>query len=246
MINNDFRQARLAKDDIKACFSNLKSAEDGAVVHEGQHGGGAGMTCHQFTGGTGTSSRVVGNSDNGGKHYTLAALCQSNYGLRRHLSIGGIPIGKILIQGGVTTESSEEQQSTVPSKTKDGSIVILIVTDAPLTTTQLDRVARHATAGLAMVGGHGIGRNSSGDIFVALSTADHGPELVNDFEDREVNIETYNVESVKNECINPFFYACAEAVEEAVLNSMVGAAGKLHFWQKLFSVSDADLVVHRY
>ncbi len=75
-----------------------------------------------------------------------------------------------------------------------------------------------------MVGSYGIGRNSSGDIFLALSTADHGPETMDDFTLRGLVTETYDMQGVKNECIEPFFYACAEAVEEAVLNSMVASA----------------------
>ena len=152
--------------------------------------------------------------------YTVAALIQSNYGLRQDLVIGGVPIGKIL-----NREAGVEQskQSGIPaSRTKDGSIIVLVVTDAPLTTNQLDRVARHVTAGLCQVGSYGVGRNSSGDIFVALSTAPHGPE-VPEVTDKS-RIETYATESVRNVSIDPFFYACAEVVEEAILNSMVGAA----------------------
>lgn len=212
IINADVSATRVDKADIKRCFDTLKCREDGAEVGEGQKGGGSGMTCHQFTGGTGTSSRVVDAGRVDGKSYTVAALIQSNYGIRPHLTIGGIPFGKIL-----------KTETEVPAeKTKDGSIIVLVVTDAPLTTNQLDRMARHVTVGLSMVGSYGVGRNSSGDIFVALSTASHGPEICDDA--KKPVIETYTTESVKNESIEPFFYACAEAVEEAILNSMVASA----------------------
>lgn len=165
-----------------------------------------------FTGGTGTSSRVVDSGSGDGKSYTVAALIQSNYGIRPHLTIGGIPVGKIL-----------KGEADLPTdKSKDGSIIVLVVTDAPLTTNQLDRMARHVTVGLSMVGSYGVGRNSSGDIFVALSTAPHGPEVCEDAKKRA--IETYSTENVRNESIEPFFYGCAEAVEEAILNSMVASA----------------------
>lgn len=204
---------------MKRCFDGLKSQQDGAVVEEGQHGGGASMTCHQFTGGTGTSSRLIkGETEN--RSYTVAALCQSNYGLRQDLVIGGIPVGKMLPFTGPGRLQKDQE--------KDGSIVIIVVTDGPLTTTQLNRMARHVTGGLSQVGSHGIGRNSSGDIFLALSTAPHGPET---YEGPEMDrnpvkrmVETYQVDAVKNECIEAFFYACSEAVEEAILNSMTASA----------------------
>lgn len=101
---------------------------------------------------------------------------------------------------------------------------MLLITDAPLASHQLQRVARHATAGLASVGHHGIGRTFSGDIFLAVSTAEHPAEqLTPDVKLGHVNpTQTYSVEVVKNESIDPYFVACAEATEEAVLNSMVG------------------------
>lgn len=223
-INSDIRSTRLSKDDVKKCFDNLRSKAGGAVVQEGQHGGGASMTCHQFTGGTGTSSRLVRSMK--GTDYTVAALCQSNYGLRPDLVIGGVPIGKMFPMGA-------ENSTRFPAGDgagglhKDGSIVIIVVTDAPLTTTQLNRMARHVTVGLSNVGSYGVGRNSSGDLFLALSTAPHGPELVDQAKQGhpvERVVETYQIEAVKNESIEPFFYACAEAVEEAILNSMSAAS----------------------
>ncbi|KAK5172061.1 uncharacterized protein LTR77_003698 [Saxophila tyrrhenica] len=227
IINEEVPSTRVGRDDIKRCFDGLKSREDGAKVYEGQKGGGCGMTCHQFAGGTGTSSRTVNPGDDKSKQYTLAALCQSNYGLREDLVIGGVPIGKILKKQAKAGSTSETIKASaledIPAgRTKDGSIIILVVTDAPLTTNELDRVARHITVGLCQVGSYGVGRNSSGDIFVALSTASSGPE-VREGSDRQ-KIETYATEYVKSQSIDPFFYACAEAVEEAILNSMVGAA----------------------
>jgi D-aminopeptidase len=164
---------------------------------------------------------VIDKGTGDGEGYTVAALIQSNYGIREHLVIGGVPVGRILKTG-----SAVKSSSGGGGRTKDGSIVVLVVTDAPLTTAQLDRMARHVTVGLSLVGSHSVGRNSSGDIFVALSTAPHGPETLED-EGRGItpsSISSYTTESIANASMNVFFVACAEAVEEAILNSMVGAS----------------------
>lgn len=239
-VNSETRRSRLSKEDIAQAFSNFKSLEDGAVVEQGQRGGGAGMTCHQFTGGTGTSSRIVKGDARSAKEYVLGALCQSNYGHLVDLTIGGIPIGKILKkEREAASNTSQGHESTdvhapptnptttvrnLAGRTKDGSILILLITNAPLLPHQLQRLARHATAGLACVGSHGIGRTHSGDIFLALSTAGHPSEqLTPDVKMGHINpTQTYEVEVVKNESIDPYFVACAEATEEAVLNSLVG------------------------
>ncbi len=229
IINSDTRQSRLEPDDIRKCFDGLKSQQDGAVVQEGQFGGGAGMTTHMFTGGTGTASRLVGNKNNG-KQYTLGALCQSNYGILADLAIGGIPVGRLLQKENAERQSSAFNADgspvdprTTAGRTKDGSILILVITDAPLATHQLNRLARHATVGLAQVGTRGVGRTFSGDIFLAVSTAEHGPEQLENFSNPRP-VETYETEVVKNESIDAFFYAVAEAVEEAILNCMVAAS----------------------
>ena len=223
IINCDVRASRLDKEDIKRCLQGLKSKEDGAVVQEGQFGGGAGMTCHEFTGGTGTASRVVA-ADGGRESYTVGVLCQTNYGHSRDLAIGGVPVGKILRK---EKEALQNASNKSARNIKDGSILILIITDAPLATHQLNRLARHATVGLAQVGTYGVGRTSSGDIFLALSTAESGPEQ---FEGAALGrpidrpVQTYQSDTVKNECIDALFYACAEATEEAILNSICGGA----------------------
>ena len=170
------------------------------------------------------------------RSYTLGVLCQTNYGHLRDLVIGGVPVGRILQKerSAATTQSEHtedmhvsNQPRSLGGRTKDGSILVAIITDAPLATHQLNRVARHATVGLTNVGQYGVGRTFSGDIFLALSTADQGPEQLiglplGDPATRPV--QTYQSATVKNECIDPFFYACAEAVEEAILNSLCGGA----------------------
>lgn len=231
IINADVRASRVGKDDVRQAFENLKSADDGGFVHEGQAGGGAGMTCHMFPGGTGTSSRVLRGGEGSKREYTIGVLCQSNYGILPELIIGGVPVGKLLQKERDAQKPSssvgDDARADVPAgsgpegRAKDGSIVIIIITDAPLVAHQLQRLARHATVGLAAVGGHGVGRTFSGDIFLALSTAEHGPEQIDGPLNRLRATQTYTAEVVKNESIDAYFLACAEAVEEAILNSIV-------------------------
>ncbi|KAK4962121.1 hypothetical protein LTR28_004769 [Elasticomyces elasticus] len=234
-VNSELARSRLGGEDVRRAFGDCKTREEGGVVREGSFGGGAGMTCHQFAGGTGTASRLIPNGKtgvNGGEDYVLGALVQTNYGSTIDLQIGGVPIGKIL-QKEQAVELSEETEKERPadvhtsgtSKTDDGSILVLLITNAPLAPHQLSRLARHATVGLAQVGGHGIGRTFSGDIFLALSTAEHPPEQLSEgTKMQRINpTETYKVDVVKNEAVDLFFHAASEATEEAILNSLVGA-----------------------
>src|SRR5262245_51613770 len=119
----------------KHVFEALDNARSGPVA-EGNVGGGTGMICHEFKGGIGTSSRRLNESSGG---YTVGALVQANYGLRRQLRIAGVPVGSEITEG--TLRSEEE-----------GSIIIVIATDAPLLAHQLKRLARRATMGLARMG----------------------------------------------------------------------------------------------
>lgn len=225
MINSELRSSRLSGEDVAKAFASLKSREQGGEVREGSAGGGAGMTCHHFKGGTGTASRLVGGGK-GGKEYVLGVLVQTNYGGLVDLQIGGVPIGKLLMKENDGIDASKAfQDRGKGGRTDDGSFVVVMLTDAPLLPHQLNRLARHATAGLAQVGGNGIGRTFSGDLFLALSNADHPKEqLTKDLKMSRFNpTQTYDVQVVKNECIDSYFQAAGEAVEEAILNSLVGA-----------------------
>jgi len=197
------------------------------TVYEGQCGGGASMTCHQFTGGTGTSSRVIKGED--GKEYVVGALIQSNYGHKEYLQIGGVPIGKLLLK----EQSQSEDFKKADEKHPDGgSIVIMIFTDAPMVPHQLVRLAQRAGVGLSQVGGHGIGRNHSGDIFLAISTANKPDEQLSGPEPnfKQPPIEVNQLEAMRNECVDSIFQAASEATEEAILNSLVAArAGRTGF-----------------
>ncbi|KAK3723046.1 hypothetical protein LTR37_002192 [Vermiconidia calcicola] len=236
LINSEVRATRLGRDDVKKCFEGLESRDDSAVVHEGQVGGGAGMTCHMFTDGTGTSSRTISSGEDSKDAYTIAALCQSNYGVLSDLVVGGVPIGRLLkkeqeARGKAANDEGSADvhgPAEVAGRTKDGSILILIITDAPLATHQLNRAARHATVGLARVGSYSAGRNFSGDIFIALSTSEHGPEQLENISFGSAAsrpTQTYQTEVVKNECMDAYFCATAGVVEEAIMNSMVVGGG---------------------
>jgi D-aminopeptidase len=196
---NDLDGFHVHADDVTAA---LEDAHGGAVP-EGNVGGGTGMICYGFKGGTGTASRVLTRAQGG---YTVGVLVQCNCGRRPQLSILGVPVGKLIPEDVPYSEISERTGSDV------GSIIIVIATDAPLLPTQLKRVAKRATMGLARTGS--TSGNSSGDIFLAFSTANAGA-------DKEPGPNP--VTTVSNARISPLFQATVEATEEAIVNAMVGA-----------------------
>ena len=179
-------------------FEALDGAKSGLVA-EGNVGGGTGMRAHGFKGGSGTSSRVL-DARNGG--YAVGAFVQANYGQRPNLRIAGVPVG-------------EEIKDLTPERGKlddgGGSIIVVVATDAPLLPHQLKRVATRIALGVGVVGGRG--ENSSGDIFIAFSTAN--PKASQD------SIAT--VKMLSNDRINGLFYATVQAVEEAIVNAMIAA-----------------------
>jgi L-aminopeptidase/D-esterase-like protein len=178
----------------------------GGVIKEGNIGGGTGMMCLGFKGGTGTSSRVVTINN---KTYTLGVLVQSNFGSRQQLTIAGVPMYESL-KDTLQTEFKLPPQGY--RKEGDGSIIVVVATDAPLLPHQLKRIAQRVSLGIAVVGGRGT--NGSGDIFIAFSTAN--PAAFN----RKDNTM---VEQLSNDVINPLFEATAQGVEEAIINAMIAA-----------------------
>ncbi|GAA4317149.1 P1 family peptidase [Flaviaesturariibacter amylovorans] len=183
----------------------LDSARGGAIA-EGNVGGGTGMTCLGFKGGTGTASRLVKAA---GRSYTVGVLVQSNFGGRANLSIAGVPVGREL-RDTLRPEFKAPPQSAAPEG--QGSIIVVVGTDAPLLPHQLKRIAERVTIGVGRVGGRG--ENSSGDIFFAFSTADAGT-----FSRDSVT----SVHLLPNEAIDPLFEATVQATEEAILNAMAAA-----------------------
>jgi len=192
---NDINGFHVKPEDVALALDSAK----GGPVAEGSVGGGTGMICYEFKGGTGTASRVVpaaGGADPG-HSYTLGVLVQANCGRRSQLTIAGVPVGK------------EIPGSVYPKDT--GSIIIVVATDAPLLPGQLKRLARRASLGLARTGS--VSGNGSGDLFIAFSTANPGaanPEK-----------PTQTVQTVPNDLLDPIFEATVQAVEEAIVNALV-------------------------
>jgi D-aminopeptidase len=182
-------------------FEALDDAKGGAIA-EGNVGGGTGMMAHDFKGGTGTASRIV---DTPAGTFTVGALVQANYGTRQLFRVDGVPVGDA-IDGSIVPTVRE-----APAPRADGSIIVILATDAPLIPIQCQRLARRATVGLAWVGG--IGHNSSGDIFLAFATGN----IVR--QDEQIT----TVRTVSNDSMSPLFLAAAEATQEAILNAMCQA-----------------------
>jgi len=176
-------------------FAALNGASSGPVA-EGSVGGGTGMICHGFKGGIGTASRIV--SENAGG-YTVGVLVQANYGGRNTLTIAGVPVGREIPDLTRTRGTQGE-----------GSIIVVVATDAPLMANQLKRLARRVPLGIARVGG--LGTNGSGDIFIAFSTANDGAGVGRD---------VVEVEMLPNRRMNPLIQATVQAVEEAIVNAIV-------------------------
>ncbi len=174
-------------------FSAIEGASSGPV-DEGGVGGGTGMICYEFKGGIGTASRRLGAGDGG---YTLGVLVQANFGRRHQLLIGGLPVGR------------ELRDDLVYSK-PDGSIIIVVATDAPLLPHQLKRLARRAALGLARTGA--TATDSSGDIFIAFSTANG---------QAGAKTGTPALVLLPNPRMDPLFEATIGATEEAIVNALV-------------------------
>ena len=168
----------------------------GGPVEEGNVGGGTGMICNEFKGGIGTSSRVL-DAKHGG--YTVGVLVQCNYGDRSQLRIAGVPVGKEIPEN--------------PAYGRDqGSIIVVVATDAPLIPTQLKRVAKRVTLGLGRDGSYS--GDGSGDIFIAFSTANPGAIGSKGI---------HHIRMLPNGDLDPIFLATVQATEEAVINAMVAA-----------------------
>ncbi len=181
-------------------FAALATAQGGPVA-EGNVGGGTGMMCHWFKGGIGTASRQVTLASGA---YTVGALVQANYGTRHHLRVDGVPVGQLI--------DTDKVPAPRPIHKADGSIIVVVATDAPLLPQQCKRLAQRATVGLARVGGTGY--NGSGDIFLAFATGNHVP----------LHSETpVPIHMLPNHQMDPLFDATAEAVEESILNALCAA-----------------------
>lgn len=183
----------------------IENASTGKIA-EGNVGGGTGMMCLGFKGGTGTSSRIVKIK---GSSYTVGALVQANFGGKPSLTIAGVPVGRELMDT-LNNELKLPPQSY--RQEGDGSIIVVVATDAPLLPHQLKRIANRVPIGIGNTGG--IGTNGSGDIFIAFSTAN--PDAFQRFDFTKVDM-------LPNDLIDPLLEATVQAVEEAIINAMIAA-----------------------
>ena len=190
-VLNDILGQHVTRADA---FQALDNARPGPVA-EGNVGGGTGMIAHQFKGGIGTSSRLVGSG------HTLGVLVQANYGGRSRFAVAGVPVG-------------QEITDLMPNWNvlSRGSIIVVVATDAPLLPQQLQRLAERVPLAIGRLGG--LGGNGSGDIFIAFSTGNPGA-----WDARP----TATIEVLPNADMGMLFEATVEATEEAILNAMVAA-----------------------
>lgn len=204
---NDINGFHVKKEHV---FEALDSAKSGAIA-EGNVGGGTGMIAHRFKAGTGTSSRILDAKIGG---YTIGVLVQANYGSRQLFQVAGVPVGKEITD--LNPLQGNQTASVSPNKFGDegqGSIIVVVATDAPLLPHQLKRIVKRVSIGIGNVGGRG--ENSSGDIFIAFSTANA----------TEASKDTgiADIKMLPNEQINQIFWATSQATEEAIINALVAA-----------------------
>ena len=195
----------------------------GGLPKEGAVGGGTGMVCHGFKGGIGTASRALTAAQGG---YTVGVLVQCNYGSRRDLRIAGVPVGEEIpdlaacfaVTGDVPIDDSGVRRRCGDAARggdegpEQGSIIVVVATDAPLLPHQLKRLVTRVSLGIGRQGG--FGGNGSGDIFIAFSTANPGAWSSD---------SVTAVRMVTNDRISPLFQATAQATEAAITNALLAA-----------------------
>jgi D-aminopeptidase len=200
---NDIRGRHISRDDV---LTAIKGAKGGAVA-EGSVGAGTGTVAFGFKGGIGTSSRKLPQRLGG---FTIGVLVQTNFG--GVLTINGAPVGRELGRYYLKDELAQ------PANTPDGSVIIVIATDAPLDSRNLNRLAARAMMGLARTGA--AGSNGSGDYAIAFSTS---PDVrIRTLNQNERNTPR-NVKTLANDAVSPLFLAVIEATEEAIYNSLFKA-----------------------
>ncbi len=202
---NDINGRHVTSDVV---FAALDDARGGAV-EEGSVGGGTGMNCYHFKGGSGTASRVV---EHGSDAYSVGVFVQANFGARRELVIAGVPVGRELADDDPMADPSWHAPAGA------GSVIAIVATDAPLLPGQCKALTRRVPLGLARTGT--AGSHFSGDIFLAFSTANHG-ELTMGLSADGGGYGTLRF--VPWIALDPFFEAVVQATEEAVLNALCAA-----------------------
>jgi D-aminopeptidase len=192
---NDSQGRHVSEEEVETA---LNTASSGSVM-EGAVGAGTGMVSYGFKGGIGTSSRRLSDAEGG---YTLGVLVNANHGRREELVVNGIPVGK---------RYDLENHGAVSGS--EGSIIVVIATDAPLDARQLGRLAKRAALGLARTGS--TARHGSGDFMLAFSTGNTIPHYPKD--------PTFSMTHLADTHLNSLFAATVEATEEAILNALTMA-----------------------
>ena len=229
---NDIKGQHVTTQDA---WDALNAASSGHLL-EGNVGGGTGMVCNGFKGGTGTSSRKLDASAGG---YTVGVLVQCNYGSSEGLRVAGIPVARemklqkpcvekkldppVLTWDGTPAPVCDANVATTADGVRTpeaGSIIVIVATDAPLTPDQLKRLARRVSVGLGRVGA--IEGDGSGDIFLAFSTANPNADEGNSSEPSPTQANA-RIERMQSWKMNPMFSAVIQATEESVINAMVAA-----------------------
>jgi D-aminopeptidase len=196
---NDIQGRHVSEADVAQA---LDSASSG-TVQEGTIGAGTGMVSYGFKGGIGTSSRRLPEAEGG---YTIGVLVNANHGRRPELVVGGVPVGRLYETASPVAQDISPGQS-------EGSIIVLIATDAPLDSRQLTRLAKRAALGLARTGS--TARHGSGDFMLAFSTGNIIPHYPKE--------PTFQHMHLADTHLNPLITATVEATEEAILNALTMA-----------------------
>ncbi|CAF1101598.1 unnamed protein product [Rotaria sordida] len=192
---NDYHVFSVKEEHVFEALNNAEKSN--GFIREGNIGGGTGMICFGFKGGTGTSSRKVDDLN-----YTVGVLVQANFGRKKQLIIAGVPVGKEMLEMGMNISAVPDEDA--------GSLIVILATDAPLLPHQLKRLATRVSLGLGKLGS--ISGDSSGDIFLAFSTATIS------------NVPMMKTaEFLPNDQMNPLFAATIQCVEEAIVNAMIAA-----------------------
>jgi D-aminopeptidase len=209
---NDVNGLHVTAAHVEQAFAAL---DDGPVA-EGAVGGGTGMVCHDFKGGIGTASRVVG-AEHGG--YTVGVLVQANHGRRTRLAVSGVPVGRAVgVDELPEPRFPDHRRPGGGDASGAGSIIAIVATDAPLLPHQCARLAQRAGLGIARTGG--LGEHTSGDLFLCFATGNSG--LPADVLGREVPV-TIPLQMFTDDHITPLFEATVEATEAAIVNALLGA-----------------------
>jgi L-aminopeptidase/D-esterase-like protein len=204
---NDINGGHVTEAHVVAALAGAA----GGPIDEGAVGGGTGMCCYQFKGGTGTASRVAGY---GGTPYTVGVLLQANFGARHELTVAGTPLGQEL-----AADNPMEEWSGAPAGA--GSVIAIVATDAPLLPGQCKGLARRVTLGLARTGTSGS--HFSGDLFLAVSTANPGAFTPGGRAMFDPGGHLDGLRFIPWGYLDDLYAAVVHATEEAVLNALCAA-----------------------